>query len=154
MPRSTSPDPAAPDAPHVLLYDGVCGFCDVLVRFLLRRDRRRRFAFAAIQSDVARAMLERHAVFVRPDKLDTVYVLRAYGTEDEHVLHRARAVAFVLAELGGVWIGLAVILRWIPRPIADWGYDRFARVRYRLFGRRDRCALPSAEERARFFEVR
>lgn len=99
-------------------------------------------------------MLERHGVIVRPDKLDTVYVLRAYGTGDEHVLERARAVAFVLAELGGAWIWLAVILRWVPRPIADWGYDRFARVRYRLFGRRDRCTLPSEEERARFFEVR
>jgi len=66
-------------------------------------------------------------------------------------LQKSRAVLFALAALGGAW-PLVGLLRVVPRPIADLFYDFVARVRYRLFGRFESCAIPSADERARFLE--
>jgi predicted DCC family thiol-disulfide oxidoreductase YuxK len=128
----------------VILYDGSCGLCDRTVRFVLARDRAGAFRFAALQSEYARGQLVARGR--RGGALDTICVL----TADGRLLERARAVAFILRRLGGVWGPLGVLLRAIPRPLADLGYRAVARVRYRIFGRVDACALPAPQARARF----
>lgn len=153
MSRSTSPEFTTFRRRHVLLYDGVCGFCHGLVQFILRKDRKAQFAFAALQSPAGQEFLRRHSAPVGPDHLDTVYVILNPGIADERALSRSRAVAFVLRKLGGWWAPLGILLRAMPQPLADWGYDRFAGVRYRLFGRLDRCAIPSFEDRDRFLDA-
>jgi len=127
----------------ILFYDGVCGLCDRLVQFVLRRDRRARFRFAALQSDVATQTLGHFGK--NPDDLDTVYVL----TDDGRLLSKARAIFFALAQLGFPW-SLVAIFGVLPTVVVDWFYDRVAKNRYRLWGKRDSCRLPSADERARF----
>lgn len=127
----------------ILFYDGVCGLCDRLVQFVLRHDRRQRFRFAALQGEVAAQTLARFGK--RPDDLDTMYVL----TDDGRLLFKGRAILFVLRELGLPW-SLAQIGGVLPTGLLDWLYDRVARNRYRLFGKRDACRLPSAEEKLRF----
>jgi predicted DCC family thiol-disulfide oxidoreductase YuxK len=127
----------------ILLFDGVCGLCDRLVQFVLRRDRRARFRFAALQSDVATQTLGHFGK--NPDDLDTVYAL----TEDGRLLSKSRAIFFVLRALGLPW-SLVAAFRVLPAALTDWFYDRVARNRYRLFGKRDSCRLPAADERARF----
>jgi predicted DCC family thiol-disulfide oxidoreductase YuxK len=130
-------------AGHVLFFDGVCGLCDRLVQLVLRHDRRQRFRFAALQGDVAAQTLGHYG---KPlDVLDTVYVL----TEDGRLLQKARAILFVMAELGLPW-SLARLFAPLPTRVLDWFYDRVARNRYRLFGKRDACRLPTAEEKLRF----
>lgn len=132
-----------PTAGHILFFDGVCGLCDRLVQLVLRRDRRQRFRFAALQSDVAAQTLGHHG---KPlDGLDTVYVL----TEDGRLLQKGRAILFVMAELGLPW-SLTRLFAPLPTRVLDWFYDRVARNRYRLFGKRDACRLPTAEEKLRF----
>lgn len=127
---------------HILFYDGVCGLCNRLVRFILARDRRRRFQFAPLQSALAAETLAR---FGRdPRDLDTVYLLA-----DGELLNKSRAILGVLRTLGGPW-SLAAVLGWLPTALLDWLYVRVARNRYRLFGRYESCRLPSAEERSRF----
>lgn len=153
MPPSTSTEALETSGRPILLYDGVCGFCHGLVQFILRRDRQERFVFAAIQSDTARAAIERHGRTVDVEHPDTVYVLLSPGGEDERLIDRSRAAAFILTELGGPLRLVGFVLRCLPRTIADWAYDRFASVRYRLFGRLERCALPTPAERARFLDV-
>ena len=69
-PRPRMPDPANP----VLLYDGVCGLCNRLVRFVLKRDRRAHFRFASLQSDYAARILKSHGL--DPHDLNTLYVLK------------------------------------------------------------------------------
>jgi predicted DCC family thiol-disulfide oxidoreductase YuxK len=128
---------------HILFYDGVCGLCDRLVQFVLRRDRRRRFAFAALQSDVAAQMLRRFGRDAAD--LDTVYVL----TSDGLLRSKGRAILFVMRTLGLPWSILSVFSL-LPWRVVDWCYDRVAHNRYRLFGKSDQCRLPSPEERSRF----
>jgi predicted DCC family thiol-disulfide oxidoreductase YuxK len=127
----------------ILFYDGVCGLCDRLVQFVLRRDRRARFRFAALQSDVATQTLGHFGK--NPDDLDTVYAL----TEDGRLLSKSRAIFFVLRALGLPW-SLVAAFRVLPAALTNWFYDRVARNRYRIWGKRDSCRLPTGDERARF----
>lgn len=128
---------------QVLFYDGVCGLCDRLVQLVLRRDRRRRFQFAALQSRFAAETLAAHGRSAA--ELDTLYVL----TGDGRLLRKGRAILFVLGQLGLPW-SLARAGALLPARALDWLYDRVARNRYRIFGKLEACRLPSAEEKLRF----
>jgi predicted DCC family thiol-disulfide oxidoreductase YuxK len=133
--------------PHVILYDGVCGLCNRLNRFVRKRDRRDRFRFASIQSAYGRAQIV--AKGGNPDDLDTLYVL----TSDGRALVRSRAVLFILRELGGAW-GLArLLVAWLPTSVLDANYRFVARRRYRVFGRFDACPAPAPGDREKFLDV-
>jgi predicted DCC family thiol-disulfide oxidoreductase YuxK len=131
----------------VILYDGVCGLCSRLVRFVYPRDRGRVFRFSPLQGDWARDALRRHGE--DPDDLDTVRVLRDAGTGAERVLSRAEASLFVLSRLAMPW-PLLGILGVVPRPVLDVLYDAVARSRYRVFGRHETCWAPPADAAERF----
>lgn len=144
--------PTAPDGlagRHVVFYDGVCGFCDRLVRFVLPRDRDERFRFATLQGDFASATLM--PLGADPAQLDTFYVLADYGTPRARLLDRSTAALFLAGQLGWPWRAAAA-LRILPKPLRDLGYRGVARVRYRFFGRYDHCPVPSPEQRARFVD--
>jgi predicted DCC family thiol-disulfide oxidoreductase YuxK len=138
------PSPAA--FQRLVLFDGVCGFCDATVRWLLDRDSEGRLHFAALQGETAAALRRRHPEI--PDAIDAlVYVDATDGSE--RVYLRSEAVFRIWAEVEPT----RPLLRWLrrlPRPLTDLGYRLFARLRYRLFGRVDACRVPSPEERARF----
>ncbi len=129
----------------ILFYDGVCGLCDRLVQFMLRHDRRGRFRFAALQSDVAAQTLARFGK--DPRDLDTVYLL----TVDGRLLRKARAILHALVVLGLPW-SLGAVFAVLPTVVLDWLYDRVAKNRYRWFGRYEQCRLPSPDERERFLD--
>ena len=131
--------------PHVLLYDGVCGLCNRMVRFILERDANDSFRFAALQGAYARALLASHGK--DPDDLDTVYV----WTDDGRLLSRAAAALFVLKEIGGPWRLLAAA-KVLPMSVLDRWYDRVARSRYRVFGRLETCPVPDPRWRAKFLD--
>lgn len=139
---------AVADGP-IILYDGVCGLCNRLNRFVLARDRPGRFRFAALQSALAGEILARHGR--DPRDLDTLYLVLAHGRPDERLLQKSDAALWILRELGGPWRA-AGALRVLPRRVRDLGYDAVARTRYRLFGRYDSCPLPDPRHRARFLD--
>jgi predicted DCC family thiol-disulfide oxidoreductase YuxK len=139
---------AAAEAP-IVLYDGVCGLCDRLNRFVLARDRAGRFRFAALQGAVAGEILARHGR--DPRDLDTLYVVLGHGRPDERLLRKSDAALWILGQLGGAWRAVGA-LRVVPRGVRDLGYDLVARARYRLFGRYDTCPLPDPRHRARFLD--
>lgn len=130
----------------VVLFDGVCGFCDASVRWLRERDPVGRLRFAALQGETARALRERHPEI--PEDGGSLVVVESVGGEERVRLRSAAVIAACGAlERPPRW------LRWLaaaPTPLADLGYRLFARVRYRFFGKLDACRVPSAEERARF----
>ena len=134
----------------LVLYDGVCGLCNRLVQFVLRRDRRDRFRYAALQSDLAHELLRRHGR--NPDDLDTVSVVRDHGAPGEQVLTKARAIIYVARRLGFPW-ALAAVLRVLPWRLLDFAYDQIAHRRYRWFGRHDACPLPTPATRAKFLDA-
>jgi predicted DCC family thiol-disulfide oxidoreductase YuxK len=133
-------------AAAVILYDGVCGFCDRTVRFVLRHDAGATFRFATLQSAYAAAALERHGRDA--SDLDTVALLVDPAGPAERVLVKSDAIVAILRQLGGIW-RLAALFGWLPRDWRDAAYDAFARRRYRWFGRFDECPIPSPELRAR-----
>ena len=136
-----------PEPRHILFFDGVCGFCDRLVRFVMDHDRERRFRFAPLQGDFARQELTRF--HKDAGDMNTLYVLVHHRKGDELLLWKARAVVFILRELGGPW-RLAGAAGCVPGALLDAAYDAFARVRYRVFGRLPACRVPTEEERGRF----
>ena len=137
-------------ATTVVFYDGVCGLCNRFVRFLLHRDRRGSLRFAPLQGRVASEALARHGVDA--GDLDTVQVLTGWGTTDERLLQRSRAVLHVVTELGGVWALAARLASLVPAAIADRVYAGVARRRYRTFGKYDSCPIPPPEWRDRVLE--
>lgn len=140
-----SDDHAAP----VLLYDGVCGICNRSVQAIIRHDRHGTLRFAALESDFARAVIDRH-----PDLqgIDSIVFVDNPGRPDERVSVRSAAALRVVNYLGGPFRVLLAV-RLIPAGLRDRLYDRFAAVRYRLGGRHDSCPLPAPEVRARFLEI-
>ena len=135
-----------PLPPRLVLFDGVCGFCDRAVRWLLERDRFEQLHFAPLQGETAAALRRRHPEI--PEDVEAIVYVET-DASGERVHLRSDAVFRVAAELAGPWRRLAW-LRWLPRSLSDWGYRVFARHRYRLFGKRDACSAPRPDERARF----
>jgi predicted DCC family thiol-disulfide oxidoreductase YuxK len=138
----------------VVLYDGVCGLCNRVVRFVVRRDKQAVFQYATLQSPWSAKVLSRHGA--NATDLDTFYVVIGVdGHENGHeekLLFRSDAVIYVLRQLGGIWRVAARAFQILPRRIRDWMYRLVARNRYRLFGKHETCPLPTAEERKRFVE--
>jgi predicted DCC family thiol-disulfide oxidoreductase YuxK len=136
--------------PHLLLYDGECGFCHWAVRFVLARDRKGAFHFAALQSAAAAKALAPFGG--RPADLTTFYVLSNYRGRAPVLQSRSAAAFIVTDTLGWPWRALSA-LRVLPRAWADAAYDLVARHRHTILGREDACIVPSPEHRARFLDA-
>ena len=138
------------DADHpVVLYDGVCGLCNRTVQFILRRDKRGVFRFAALQGPTGETLLRAHGRDAR--NLQTVYVVLDRGQPTERLLARSAAAQEIARRLGGIY-RLALIFNVLPRRWRDALYDFVARRRYRWFGKYDSCPLPQPGDRERFLE--
>ena len=123
-----------------VLFDGVCNLCNGAVRFILARDPAARFRFASLQSDAARRLLGDGG------PAETIVLLDAGKTyvKSTAALRIARGLRFP-------WPLLYAFVA-VPRPVRDLIYDWVARHRYRWFGKRDTCMLPTPELRERFLE--
>jgi predicted DCC family thiol-disulfide oxidoreductase YuxK len=135
----------------IILYDGICGLCNRLNRFVLKRDRNDRFRFAALQSEFAGQILERHGV--SPQVLDTMYLLLNYSQADERLVSRSDAAVLILGELRGIWRALASIVQLLPRWFRDKAYNLTARNRYQLFGKYQTCQIPDVRYRSKFIDL-
>jgi predicted DCC family thiol-disulfide oxidoreductase YuxK len=122
----------------VILFDGVCNLCTGSVRFVIERDSRKRFRFASLQSPVAERLLGRR------EDLEAVILLQNGKT-----YRKSGAALRIARRLDGLWPLLAVLLI-IPGFLRDAVYDWIGRRRYRMFGRREACWLPSVDLADRF----
>jgi len=134
----------------VLLYDGVCGLCNRLVRFTLRHDRKEVFRFAALQSELAERVLGRHGESA--GDLNSVYLVLDLGQPSERLLARSEAVIYLLRVLGARWKMLGAMFGVLPRRMGDALYDLIARNRYQVFGKFETCPVLDAEVRGKFLE--
>ena len=132
---------------RIVFYDGYCVLCSRSVDFIISRDPTRRFRFASLQSDTATRLLPAlDYPLERITSLDNIVYLR-----DGEVKVRSDAVLSILWDLGGPY--RAVRLAYcIPRLIRDFAYHQVARRRYRWFGQRDACRVPTQEEASRILE--
>jgi len=136
-----SPKPAG----QPIFYDGHCGLCHGLVRFVLSEDQSAHpFSFAALQGEEIKRTI---AEPVRAKLPDSVVVVEENG----NVLTRSAAVIYVLKRLGSLWFLCATLLSFVPRALRDTAYDAIAAVRKRIFGTTDEvCPLVPRPLRARF----
>ena len=136
--------PGPNDTP-VVLFDGVCNLCNASVRAILARDRKGIFRLASLQSQAARRVFAEAGAPV--PAVDSVVLVEG-GT----VYTRSDVVIRVASRLGFPW-SMAGVLRIVPRGLRDAVYDWIARNRYRWFGRKDACPVPTPEQRARFLDA-
>jgi predicted DCC family thiol-disulfide oxidoreductase YuxK len=125
----------------IVVFDALCPLCSANARFLLRRDRARRFRLAWAQSDAGRALYRRFGLDA--DDPETMLVV-----DGDRLLRDSDAVLAIARGLGRPW-SAAAAFRLVPRRVRDRAYRWIARNRYRLFGRRRTCWLPAPEDRDR-----
>jgi len=134
--------PQIPD--NLILFDGVCNLCSALVQFVIRHDPAAKFHFAAIQSQVGREIFESHGL--DPTDLQTFVFIA-----DGRMFLRSDAAIEVVARFTGAWRIFRIFL-FVPRVVRDSIYSTIARNRYRWFGRKEVCMMPTPEIKARFHD--
>ena len=129
-----------------VFFDGVCNLCNSTVSCLVNRDRKRLFRYAALQGETYNRLLGE-----RPElaKVDSIVGLREAADGSREVLTHSDGPLFLARRLGGGW-RLMGALRFLPRFLRDGGYRLVARLRYRLFGKKETCRLPPPDERELF----
>ncbi len=126
----------------IIVFDGVCHFCNGAVNFIIRRDSQAKFSFVPMQSELAQVLIEKYQV--ANVGVDTFLLIK---DEKAHVC--SDAALTIASELDGYWYLLGVF-KVIPRAVRDWLYRLLAKNRYSLFGRSDECMVPTPEVRDRF----
>ncbi|RWA64723.1 DCC1-like thiol-disulfide oxidoreductase family protein [Mesorhizobium sp.] len=125
----------------LIVFDGVCVFCSGFVQMIVKLDRDKRFRFATAQSPFGEALFRKYGL--PTDNYET-----NLAVIDGDAFTKLDSFVAVMAALGWPWRAARLLLV-LPRPLRDWLYDRVARNRYALFGRKDSCEIPSAELRQR-----
>ncbi|MEJ2103263.1 MAG: thiol-disulfide oxidoreductase DCC family protein [Ignavibacteriaceae bacterium] len=127
---------------QIILFDGVCNFCNFWINFILKRDKEDKFRFAALQSKVGVEMQKKFSLDT--NKLETVVLIigNRYYT-------KSTAALLIIKQLNG-FIKILFPLIILPKPIRDFGYDLIAKIRYKLFGEREFCRVPTEAEKNKF----
>ena len=126
----------------IILFDGICNFCNRTINIILKYDQDAYFQFAASQSNAGINILQQF-------KLDQKASASVILIDNEKVYTKTDAVIQIAKHLSG-WPKLFRLLEFIPKPIRDFGYDLIAKNRYTLFGKKASCMIPDASIRHRF----
>ncbi|GAF63123.1 hypothetical protein BTS2_0014 [Bacillus sp. TS-2] len=125
----------------IILFDGVCNVCNTFVDFILKKDTDEFYYFASLQSEKGQQLLETYQI---NKELDTVVVI-----ENHQVYLFSDSIIKIAEKLSKPWSYLRFIIIF-PRPIRNFFYRVFAKRRYKLFGQKSSCRLPTKEEKRRF----
>ncbi|MBA3649118.1 MAG: thiol-disulfide oxidoreductase DCC family protein [Chitinophagales bacterium] len=126
----------------IILFDGVCNLCNGFVRFIIKHDSKERFVFSALQSDKGKEILSRYNLPIK--NISTVVLV-----ENGKVFLQSSAVLRIARRLNGGW-KLFYFFRIFPKFIRDFAYSMVSKYRYRIFGKKDECMVPTAELKTRF----
>lgn len=126
----------------IVLYDGVCNFCNSSVQFIIKRDPSAYFRFASIQGELGQKLIEKHQI----TDVDSFLFIK-----NKTCYVKSDAAFRICRYLKGFW-KIFYILLVIPRPIRNFGYDFIAKNRYKWFGKQESCMLPTPDIRKRFLE--
>ncbi len=126
----------------IILFDGVCNFCNGSVNFIIENDSADHFRFTPLQSEIGQELLAKYNI----NKVDTDSVVLI---ENEKAYTHSNAVLKIAQKLGGIY-SAAYGLMIVPKFIRDFFYKTFAKYRYKLFGKKDVCMMPTPEIRRKF----
>ena len=137
----------------VVLFDGVCNFCDASVNFVIGHDPNGYFNFAPLQSTAGKQLATKYDLASETAAVDPADDLIPIDSvilvEDGQAYTHSTAALRIARKLSGIWPVLYALMI-VPKPIRDFFYRLFAKYRYRMFGRKDECMLPSPDVRGRF----
>ena len=128
----------------IIIFDGICNFCNGSVNFIIARDPEGKFSFAPMQGESAQALMKQHGI-ENPD-LDTFLLIK-----DGKLYQRTDAALEITKDLTGYWKYFRIFLI-LPASLRDIFYRVFAKHRYRLFGKREVCMIPTPEVRQRILD--
>ena len=133
--------PSSSDS-KIILFDGVCNFCNYWVNFIIDHDKQNIFKFAALQSEKGRELLDK---FELPkDDFDSFILI------SQNKVYKKSSAAFEIAKYLNGWVKLFSPFRFLPKTLTDFVYDLVAKNRYKFFGKKDVCRVPTKEEKAKF----
>ncbi|HEY0679771.1 MAG TPA: thiol-disulfide oxidoreductase DCC family protein [Chitinophagaceae bacterium] len=127
----------------IIFFDGVCNLCNSSVQFVIKRDKESRFRFASLQSEAGKELLDRFKI---PQNDFNSFIL----LEDDKTYSRSDAALKVWSKLEG-WKWTRIFFA-VPAFIRNGVYNIIARNRYRWFGKREECMVPSEELKSRFLD--
>ncbi len=128
----------------IILFDGVCNLCNNSVHFIIKRDKKKRFLFTSLQSDAARDILLQFQL--KNSEMDSILFI-----ENGKIYQKSDAILKIVKHLNGMWkISYGFII--IPKFIRDYVYIIIAKNRYRWFGKREVCMIPTKELQMRFLD--
>ena len=128
----------------IVLFDGVCNFCNSSVQFIIRHDKSNALKFASLQSNTGQELIAKYNI---SKDVDSVIFI-----ENGNAFTKSEAALRIADNFGGVW-KMMRILKVIPAFISNLFYDIIARNRYKWFGKKETCMIPSPEIRNRFMDV-
>lgn len=128
---------------NIILFDGVCNLCDQSIQFIIKRDHTGFYKFGSLQSPNGQKLLEHYQV---PTDIDSFILIR-----NNKVYTKSTAALKVAQNLDGLWKMLYPLII-IPKPIRDFIYNIIANNRYKWFGKKTSCTLPTPEIKERFID--
>jgi predicted DCC family thiol-disulfide oxidoreductase YuxK len=134
----------------ILLFDGVCVFCNRTVQFLLRRDRDAILRFVPLESPLGEQLLARVDAI---HSQEGIVLITEALTDRERISRRTDAFSDALSFLPSIWRITGKVLRLVPRGLRELAYNFIVHYRYRLFGGYESCPVPAPEQRARILGI-
>jgi predicted DCC family thiol-disulfide oxidoreductase YuxK len=129
---------------NVVVFDGICNLCSWGVKFIIRRDYKNKFLFTPMQSKIGPQLLVNHGI--QTENTETFLLIK-----DGKPYTKSDAVFEIVAEFKPAW-KILFIFRFFPKAIRDFAYGVIAKNRYKLFGRKDQCMIPSPDIKAKFLD--
>lgn len=126
----------------IILFDGVCNLCNNAVDFVIRRDKNDRFKFGALQDQATKSILKDYKI--NQDYIDSIILVRG-----DQIYYKSKAALEIAKNLGGIW-PILYVFKIVPSFIRDPVYDWIAKNRYKWFGKKETCRIPTSKEREKF----
>ncbi|MCL6260746.1 thiol-disulfide oxidoreductase DCC family protein [Aquiflexum sp. TKW24L] len=130
------------DRHDIILFDGVCNLCNNAIDFVIKRDKKERFKFGALQDNATKSILKDYKI--NEAYLDSIILIRG-----DQVFYKSKAALEIARNLGGIW-PLLYVFNFIPSAVRDPVYDWIARNRYKWFGKKETCRIPTTKEKRKF----
>jgi len=127
---------------NIIIFDGVCNFCNAAVNFIIKRDCEKKFLFSSMQNEKSKELLAQFSI--DNSDLDTLIIIK-----NDTLFIKSDAVLEIVKELSGLWFILSYC-KIIPKSIRDFIYTLISRNRYKLFGKKESCIIPTKEQQERF----
>ncbi len=126
----------------IILFDGVCNLCNSSINFVIKRDRKDVFRFTALQEEVGRGLIDKYGI--DPSNTDSIILI-----ENNKAYIKSSAALRIAKSMSGGY-PLLFIFMVIPKFIRNWVYDFVARNRYKWYGKKESCMIPTPELKAKF----